>query len=280
MSSRTPSSVTVARPASGRARFTDLLAAEWIKLWSLRSTYGSLAVIVVSAMLFSVRAALADRRNWPSYSAEHRAALDPIYDAFPAEGWLFVMLAAGSVGAVMIAGEYASGQIRTTFAAVPARRGVAAAKVIVLAAVMTVVGTVTAGSAFWISQAILADLPAGASIADPGALRAIAGSALLVPVCALTGLGIGALVRYSAPAIVTTTAVLLLLPLAFDMRHRWTAALHNALPWAAWERLVGMVPFPNFEGYPPTVGGAWAVFAAWPVVAALVTMAVVHHREP
>lgn len=280
MSTATRPARTTRRTAAPPARFRDLLAAEWIKLWSLRSTYGSLAVITVSALLFSARAALADHRNWPDYSAERRAFFAPVGDAFPEEGWLFVVLAAGSVGAVMIASEYASGQIRTTFAAVPARRAVAAAKVVVLAAVMTAVGALASGGAFWLSQAILADRHAGASIADPGALRAVVASALLVPVCALAGLGIGALVRHTAPAIVTTTAVLLLLPLAFDTRHRWTAAVNHAQPVPAWERLVELVPFPNYDGWVATIPTSWTVFATWSLTATLATLIALHHRDP
>ncbi|SCG37779.1 ABC transporter permease subunit [Micromonospora halophytica] len=274
-----PTRATGRRAAEPAARFRDLLAAEWIKLSSLRSTYGSLVLIAVSAALFSVRAALADHHNWPDYPAERRAAFDPIHDAFPEEGWLFIILAAGVVGAVTIAGEYASGQIRTTFAAVPARRAVMAAKVVVLAAVMLVVGVLAAGVSFALSQAILADRGVGASLGDPGALRAVAASVLLLPVCALIGLGFGALLRHTAPAIVTTTTVLLLLPLAFDTRNRWTAAIHNALPVPAWERLVSN-PFIEFNEHLATIPGSWVVLAAWPVFAALVAMAVVHRREP
>ncbi|MEV4662143.1 hypothetical protein AB0J85_09335 [Micromonospora echinofusca] len=280
MSTRTePAARADRHTGAATARFRDLLAAEWIKLWSLRSTYGSLALIAVSAVLFSARAALADHRNWPGYSAERRAAFDPVNDAFPTEGWLFVILAAGALGTVMIAGEYASGQFRTTFLAVPDRRAVLTAKVVVLAAVMLVVGVVAAAASFWVSQAILADRHAGASIGEPQALRAAAASALLLPVCALIGLGVGALVRHTAPAIVITTTLLLLAPLAFDINNRWTAAIHNALPVPAWERLVGN-PWVLPNHYVATVAGSWAVFAVWPLVAALVAAVVVHRREP
>ncbi|MFI5832876.1 ABC transporter permease [Micromonospora sp. NPDC051300] len=261
------------------ARFRDLIAAEWIKLWSLRSTYGSMALIAVSAVLFSVRAALADHHNWPGYSAERRASFDPIHDAFPEEGWLFIMLAAGAVGALMIAGEYASGQIRTTLIAVPDRRAVVTAKVVVLAAVMLVVGAVAAAASFGVSQAILADVGAGASIGEPDALRAVAASTLLLPVCALIGFGVGALVRHTAPAVVVTTTLLLLAPLAFDITDPWTAAVHNALPVPAWERLVGN-PYVLPNLHVATVPGSWAVFVVWPVVAALLAAVVVHRREP
>ncbi|MET7969634.1 ABC transporter permease subunit [Micromonospora sp. NPDC005305] len=261
------------------ARFRDLLAAEWIKLWSLRSTYGSVALIAVSAVLFSIRAALADHHNWPGYSPERRAAFDPIHDAFPEQGWLFVILAAGAVGAVMIAGEYASGQIRATLIAVPDRRAVVSAKIVVLAAVMLVVGAVAATASFGVSQAILADRGAGASIGEPMALRAVTASTLLVPVCALIGFGVGALVRHTAPALVVTTTLLLLAPLAFDINQRWTAAIHNALPVPAWERLVGN-PYVLPNLHVATVPGSWAVFAVWPVAAAFLAAVVVHRREP
>ncbi|MBY8872787.1 hypothetical protein K7640_13175 [Micromonospora sp. PLK6-60] len=276
-----PRTVTAAdrRAADPAARFRDLLAAEWIKLWSLRSTYGSLALVAVSALLFSARAALADHHNWPDYSPERQAAFDPIHDAFPEEGWLFIMLAAGTVGALMIAGEYASGQIRATFAAVPDRRAVVGAKVAVLAGVMLAVGVLASTAAFWLSQAILAGRHAGASIAEPQALRAVAASALLLPLCALIGLGVGALVRHTAPAIVVTTTLLLLLPLAFDITNRWTAAIHNALPVPAWERLVAN-PYIALNEHLATVPGSWVVFAVWPVVATVVAALVVHRREP
>lgn len=44
---------TVSMAAESRARFRDLVAAEWIKLWSLRSTYwvlglGALVVIGIN----------------------------------------------------------------------------------------------------------------------------------------------------------------------------------------------------------------------------------------
>ncbi|SBT44742.1 hypothetical protein [Micromonospora auratinigra] len=271
-----PAPRPVTEPA---ARFRDLLAAEWIKLWSLRSTWGSLALIAVSAVLFSARAALADQHNWPGYSPDRRAAFDPIHDAFPEEGWLFVILAAGAVGALMITGEYASGQIRTTFAAVPARRAVTAAEVVLLAGVMSVVGALAAALSFWLSQAILAGRQAGASIGEPQALRAVAASALLVPVCALIGFGIGALVRHTAPAIVATATLLLLAPLAFDITNRWTAAVHNALPVPAWERLVGN-PYVLPNLHVATVPGSWLVLAGWPLVATLLAAVVVHRREP
>src|SRR6185369_14880733 len=77
-----------ARVGEPEARFRDLLGAEWIKLWSLRSTYASLSLIIVSAIGFCVYASLADYRNWPSYGADHKSFFDPIRDAFPQQAYL------------------------------------------------------------------------------------------------------------------------------------------------------------------------------------------------
>lgn len=100
-----------------------------------------------------------------------------------------------------------------------------------------------------------------------------------MPVCALIGFGIGALVRHTAPAIVATATLLLLAPLAFDITNRWTAAVHNALPVPAWERLVGN-PYVLPNLHVATVPGSWLVLAGWPLVATLLAAVVVHRREP
>jgi ABC-type transport system involved in multi-copper enzyme maturation permease subunit len=262
------------------ARFRDLLGAEWIKLWSLRSTYASLSLIIVSAIGFCVYASLADYRNWPSYGADRRSFFDPIRDAFPQQAYLFVLLAASSVGATAVASEYATGLIRTSLAAVPARRALIAAKIMVVAGVMTIVGAIAAGSAFAISQAILSGRGAGWSITHPYALRATAASALIVPVVSVVGMGIGALVRNTAATIVTTTAVLLLMPFMVGTNRHWEAVLNHSLPVMAWERLIELPQFARFDGpYPASVTGAWIVFGAWPLVAAAVALIAVRRRD-
>jgi hypothetical protein len=267
---------------SAVARFRDLLAAEWIKLWSLRSTWGSLALIMLAMVGFSAWASLADYRNWPYYSAAQRTLLDPLRDAFPQQSQMFVVLAAASIGVIAIAGEYGTGLIRTTFAAVPARHAVASAKIIVVTGVMSLLGVVGALSAFAVSQWILSGRHADVALGDPGVPRAIAASALLAPLCALIGLGLGAVIRHTAPAIVTAVTVLLLLPTAFDERRGWTALVRHAMPVPAWARLIETLEAPAWavSKHPATVGGSWTTYAAWSAIAALVTVLAVHRRDP
>lgn len=105
---------------------------------------------------------------------------------------------------------------------------------------------------------------------------------LLVPVCALVGMGLGALLRYAAPAIVSAAVVLILLPTAFDDDRRWEAAINHALPLTAWQHLVDTRPVPAWAqvAYPATTNGSWAVYPVWSVVAAVVAAIVVHRRDP
>jgi ABC-2 type transport system permease protein len=268
-----------------KARFRHLVAAEWTKLWSLRSTYLGLAVCALVILAITANTSLADYRNWPTYNAETQAIFVPVWsmrDAFNDVAGLFLVLAASSIGAVTVVGEYSSGLIRTTFAAVPARRSVMAAKVTVVAAVFLAFGVAVSAAAFGLSQAILSGRDLGLSIGYPEALRAVAASAVLAPVSALIGMGIGALVRHTATTIVTTTVTLLLLPRLFESRHyQWVAALHNALPAAAWDRLTQTAAETALheDPFPPTIAGSWTVFAAWSLVAAVATVVAAHRRD-
>ncbi|HEX2313934.1 MAG TPA: hypothetical protein VHJ17_09380 [Thermomonospora sp.] len=273
--------MTVTEP---KARFRDLLAAEWTKLWSLRSTYGVLvtgALVVLGICGNSARSNsdLIDNSGDPASQA---AFLDPFHAAFVPDAFLILVILAGSVGAIAVFGEYTSGLIRTTFAAVPARRAVVAAKVTVVAAVMTVFGALVAGASFGLTQAIYAEHGIGRSIGAPGALRAVAASALLAPVCALVGMALGALVRNAAGSVVGVVGVLALLPNLFrGETYRWVKEIGNAMPQSAWEALVRNPAKPPFvpDKYPVTLTEGWIVLVAWPLAAALLAMWVVHRRD-
>jgi ABC-type transport system involved in multi-copper enzyme maturation permease subunit len=267
------------------SRFTDLLAAEWLKLRSLRSTYWALGVSTLVVISVNANAARADYVNYPHYNTVMRAhfAKNALFDAFTDGAAMILILTAASIGAVTVVGEYSTGLIRTTFAAVPDRRAVMSAKAAVVTTVMTVYGAVVACASFAATQAILSGRGLGLSISHPGALRVVVASALLAPVSALVGMAMGALIRHSATTMVLATGLLLLLPIFVTERYHWTACVRNALPFNAWDRLVqvdyGRMPYTLAERYPTTVGGAWTVFAVWAVVAMLVTVVAVDRRD-
>jgi ABC-2 type transport system permease protein len=274
-----PAATPAAEP---RARFRDLLAAEWLKLWSLRSTPWSLLLTSVAVIAVNAGTAWDTHHYWQQQHQSPAGFIAnglPLLEAFTTNAALIMMLAAGSIGSLVVTGEYRTGLIRTTFAAVPARRSVMAAKTAVLTAVMTIFGALVAAISFGVTQAILAGLHAGVSISYPGALRVVAASALLAPLAALVGAALGAVVRHSAAAAVGTAALLLILPLLVSSHRHWSAVLDHAQPFQAWVRLVAVPYSPAGTRFPWTVAGAWTVFAVWALLASVVTVAVVQRRD-
>ncbi|MBC9712839.1 ABC transporter permease [Streptomyces sp. TRM66268-LWL] len=267
------------------ARFRHLLAAEWIKFWSLRSTYWVLGVGALTVVGINANSARSNADRLSEQAAQPPDGLGPdpafafdaMHTAFLDPAWQILMIVACSVGAIAVFGEYTSGLVRTTFTAVPDRRGVILAKVAVVGAVTTAVGVVVAGASFGLTQAWLRD-HGGVSIADSGALRAVAASALLAPLSALIGMAIGAVVRHAAGSIVGAIVTLLLLPALFQGEtYRWVAEIGNAMPLSAWEALTGTHWGPG--KYPVSVTEAWVVFGAWALGAALTAVEAVRRRD-
>ncbi|MFD4697969.1 ABC transporter permease [Streptomyces niveus] len=270
-------------PAGPRARFHHLIAAEWTKMWSLRSTPWAFAVSVLLVVAINTNAAVADYHNWPGYPEGIRQLFVPIWamrDAFTIGGAMVLMLAAASIGALTLVGEYSTGQIRTTFAAVPARRSVLAAKTVVVTVVTTALGAVAAVTSFAVTQAVLSGHHVGLPFDYPGAGRVMVASALLAPVCALVGLGLAALIRHTATTIVSLTLLLLVLPSLLNEGRYATASLLHALPQGAWAELVTVGDSPVPVAYPTTIAGSWLVYALWALVAVVIAAIAVHHRDP
>jgi ABC-2 type transport system permease protein len=267
--------------AEPRARFGDLLAAEWLKFWSLRSAPWSLAISALVVLAANVGQAWDHYRYWHANDvtpARFIADGMPLQDAFTTNAGIALMIAAGAIGALAITGEYSTGLIRTTFTAVPARRSVLAAKVTVLTVVMTVFGVVVSGASFGLVQTILSGRQAGVSITHPGALLIVVASALLAPLSALVGAAAGVILRHSAAAVAATIVILQVIPLLIHASGHLSAILAHALPFWAWNRLV-VIPFDSPDTYPWTLTGAWIVFAVWAAAAAVLAVAAARWRD-
>ncbi|MEU0009330.1 hypothetical protein ABZ079_35130 [Streptomyces sp. NPDC006314] len=131
-----------------------------------------------------------------------------------------------------------------------------------------------------VSQAILDGHHAGVPITHPGVFRALVASALLAPVCALVGLGLGVLLRHGAGTMVTNVFTLLGWPTMFSESNRWSVEIKHALVSAAWNRLVqNWEPDPGSLGYTATVAGSWIVYALWPLITVALAELVMRHRD-
>jgi ABC-2 type transport system permease protein len=197
---------------------TGLTAAarmEWIKLRSLWSTGWILAIFAASMVGLAILAlGFQDQQLSPA----ELATFDPTQAGF--QGLLIGVPAIGILGVLAITGEFSSGLIRTTLAAVPGRPQVLAAKAAVLAAVTLVAGEVLAFAAFFAGEAFLASSKPHASLGQAGVARAILLGGALPCLFALIGLGLGALVRHTAVAVSLVFGILFVLPLlALTLQH-------------------------------------------------------------
>ena len=290
----TPERPAPATPAEPVARLRDLVAAEWVKLWTLRSTY----LIVVATVLACVAIDVNAVHNDLTYidhpfvplgqalrggSASTRVLYDPLGSSLNKIARDLMMIAFGSLGAMTVFGEYSSGLVRTTFAAVPDRRSVVAAKLLVVVTVTALAGTAVSAISFFVTQSMLASRHLGLSIGSSGALRAVAAFALIALVAALVGMALAALIRHAAGSVIAVVGVLLLLPMLFGGdRYRLLKQIGNCMPLTAMERLK-IDPDPalhqDLGKYAPTITTAWTVLAAWALISALTALIVVKRRD-
>jgi ABC-2 type transport system permease protein len=151
--------------------------------------------------------------NYTHLSAAGRASFDPAHDCFI--GLVLGQLLLGILGVLAITTEFSSGMIRATFAAVPRRPLVLAAKAVVLGTVTLAAGQISAFAAFFAGQASLQAPAPPATLGQPGVLRVVLMAGAYPALIALIGLGFGALVRHLAGAICALVGVLFVLPLLF-----------------------------------------------------------------
>jgi hypothetical protein len=187
-----------------------VLRSEWIKLITLRSIALTFAAAFAGMVAFAVLIAWAEVDNWATMGAERRSELT--VDEVTLAGRHFAQLAVGVAGVIAISGEYATGMIRATLAAVPRRLPVLWAKLTVFAAVTLVLMTLGAFAGFFAGNAVLAahwDF----ALSDPGVLRAVFGTAAGLTAVCLLGTGLGFILRNTAAAISVLFFILMVLPL-------------------------------------------------------------------
>jgi hypothetical protein len=219
---------------SGRAGLRHAIRSEWTKLRSVRSTWISLAVIVVAGIGLSALVSNVEATRWANLGPVDRAQFDPV--RFSQTGEFISQFVVGVLGALVVTSEYSTGSIRTTLAAMPRRTTVLVAKAMVVGAVVFVVTQITAFISFFVSQEVLTAhggkaLPAGSSIvtqlrtsvipvvtlANGGAVRAVILCGVYLTLLTLIALGIGFILRHSAGAISLYVGLLLVIPLVIGI---------------------------------------------------------------
>lgn len=190
------------------------LRAEWTKLRSVRSTIFTLLAIVVLVVGIGVLATVVTAAHWRNGGFQDRVGFDPT--ARSLAGLFLGQIALGVLGVLAVSAEYSSGTIRATLAAIPNRPLVLACKVAVFTAVAVVTSEVLTFAAFLIGQQLLRGSTPYATLGQPGVLRAVAGTGLVLTVIGLFALGLGTIIRHTAGAISAFVGLLLVLPLVLQ----------------------------------------------------------------
>lgn len=227
------------------AGFGHALRAEWIKLWSVRSTWWTIAALVI------IGAGLTTLLCWGNAEWLASDEADESPGSFITWGMLIAQVCAVIVGGLAVTSEYGSGMIRTSFAAVPRRGMVFLAKAIVVFGVLFVIGTLTALLGYFGGNYFLDREGIGMAL-EGDVARSMYGSGLFIATLGLMAMAVGFLVRHTAAAIsIVMATVFVIGPMVMLIPGTLGEWIAKLMPGNAADALVSPVTFN------PDALGAW-----------------------
>lgn len=175
---------------------------------------------------------------------------------------------------LMVGTEYSTGLIGVTFAAMPRRIGVLAAKAVVLTGLVLAAGAIAVPGCLLLARAIL---PAQPSL-SAGEVRAAVGSVLYLGLTALLSLGTATVVRHSAAAVGLVIGLLFLFPIvaAAASDPHWKRHLLQIGPMTAG---LGIQSTRDLDSLPLGPWTGLGVLAAWAAGALLLGALLLHTRD-
>ena len=261
-------------PAGLKVTQLRVLRSEWLKFWSLRSSYITLGATVLGMIGFGVLFSAVTANRWPELREARRLAFDPTGTSL--RGFELAQLILGVLGVLLVTGEYSTGMIRASMSAAPKRLPVVWAKAAVFTAVAFVVGEVSAFVAFFAGQALLSSQHIQTSLGAPEVLRTVFGTGLYLTGVGLLGVALGWIIRSTAGGIATLFGLLLVLPaLGEALPDSWASHINPYLPSNAGQSLTAVHPDPGMLA--PWTG--FGVFCVYVVVAFAFAVVLVKRRD-
>lgn len=259
----------------GRQTILRSVHSEWIKFWTLRSTWITSFIAIALTVLFGagLAAALGQSEQYQD------KAMNLI-----TSGLIFGQIVVAVLGALIITGEYSSGQIRSSLAAVPRRGRLLLSKAVVLTVASFLLGSVSIFLSWAISKPFLGE-HAG-SLTDSHYFGHIWGSGLVFVGIALMTLGIGLLLRSTAGAITVVVSLLFVITIPLQLaagKWDWASKIIGCLPSTVSEAVSD--PFQRTTEWGGqgaqflSHGQAVAVFAAWAIIPLIVAWFVFSRRD-
>lgn len=249
-------------------RVADVIASEWTKIRSVRSTFWLLLVAAITAIGGSAIVAVSER------SSSQSPIGDPVASVFAA--WLeYPVLAVGILGVLSLTSEYTSGQIRTTFAAVPQRLTVLTAKATVIGVIALVFGEALAFASFLLSQAILANHHGAISLSHSGVPGELLAAGFCLFAIAMLGVALGAIIRNTAGAVAALPALIYLPLVVLSLPHPWNDTIGKFTLLMASYQLVSEYSHTGLLSPPLSL----AVVVAWPAIGLLTAGILIQKRD-
>ncbi|MET9962654.1 ABC transporter permease subunit [Streptomyces sp. NPDC006326] len=166
-----------------------VLHSEWIKIRSLRGTFGALlAIFVATAGIQALTAAAIGQAEAGSMGD------DPLLASY--YGINFGQIAAFAFGATALSSEFHNGALCTSLTAVPHRTRFYLSKMAVVGGLAFLVGQVTGLATFVGGQAFMG--PYALELGSAGTYRAVFGSGVYLTLMALFAAGLTAVLRSAA----------------------------------------------------------------------------------
>ena len=262
-----------ARPVRATKTTTTIariLKGEWTKLRTLPSTWRTAAFALVFSITLGAILVKSQADQWARMTSADRATFDATSCSL--FGIMIAAVLLGALGVRSVTGEYASGMIRSTFSAMPARRLVLAGKATAVAAFAFPVALASNLIAFEIGQRIFAAKHLQVTLGHPGVLAAIVFGAAAVSLIAVVGVGLGGVIRHTAGA---TTAMAVVIVGGVTFGQLLPAAWRGYLPGTAIQSAVTVHRSAGILA-PGTAIAVLGVYAAIALTAALIRAA---HRD-
>ena len=261
--------VQVAGRVDGPVTQWGVIASEWLKFRSLRSTLLVLGAAMLGMVGFGAIIA---------FNTRNPAGLDPedVVASGPLQGYYLGQLLMGALGVLVVSGEYSSGMIRATLAAVPKRLPVLVGKTVVFTVVVGVSMIAASITAFLVAQAVLSGHRPTFTLSDASTLRVVIGTGVYLTLVGLIGSVLAWIVRSTPGALVATLAVILVLPILFELVFpSWGSYIAAYLPTGAGQSFSTTLPRPH--ALSPWVG--LAVMVGWVVAGLIAAAAVLDRRD-
>jgi ABC-2 type transport system permease protein len=276
-----------------RVSLWRMIKSEWIKFWSLRSTWLLiiLTIVMMAGFALMIAALMPTAFNDPqAQAAMEQAAGDQGLESLRMSGvdvvtlgLQFAQLTVAVLGVLIITNEYSSGMIRATFAAAPRRGRVLLAKLITLlgtTAMLAIAGLLLS----WLVTLPLLDndgMLQPLNWSDRTEMRAMLGAVLYLMAIAALALAIGALVRATAGGIFIAVAVLMVLPMISQIVAQasgaaWAIEINKFMPTNAGGRILSTTADVSGQ-ISPWIG--FAVLVGYVVIAYLAAMFSMRSRD-